>query len=360
MPLNYARTALLLGMLTAILLVMGQLVGGQQGLVVAFVVALAMNLFSLWRSDTMVLRMTGAQEVDRSSAPAYYELVEQLSQRAGLPTPRVYVMSSPQPNAFATGRSPARSAVCASTGLFDLLSREEIAGVMAHELAHIKNRDTLTMTVAATLGGAISMLAQWLQFSAIFGGNRSGGSRIGALAAMLLAPFAAMLVQMAISRSREYQADRLGSAICGNPLWLASALERIHAAISGGVVNEQAEQAPSTAPLYIMNPLTAGGMDNLFSTHPNTENRVAALHQQAAEMGVGGTGLPRGGHDGGAADHAGGGFETGRGPSYGEQGGYGGGYTPSGPWGQSAEPPLSGRPAFPELQRRRGRPWSRS
>ena len=354
MPLNYARTALLLALLTGILLLMGQVVGGQQGLVVAFLVALAMNAFSLWRSDKMVLGMTGAQEVDRNSAPAYFGLVEELAQRAGLPMPRVYVMSSPQPNAFATGRNPQNSAVCASTGLFDLLSREEIAGVMAHELAHIRNRDTLTMTVAATIGGAISMLAQWLQFSAIFGGNRnSGGSRIGALVAMILAPLAGMLVQMAISRSREYQADRLGAMICGNPLWLASALQRIHDAVRGGAVNEQAEHAPATAPLYIINPLTGGGADNLFSTHPNTENRVAALHAQAQEMGGGAGGGVQDRHDGG-----------GRAAGYEERGRGGfaqgdGDYAPSGPWSRAPEPPLSGRPAFPELQRRRGRPWSR-
>ena len=251
-----------------------------------------MNGVSFWKSDQLVLGMAGAEEVDRNSSPDYYTLVEELAQRAELPMPRVYIMHSAQPNAFATGRSPARSAVCASTGLLADLSREEISGVMAHELAHIKNRDTLTMTIAATIGGAVSMLAQWMQFSALFGGNRNGqgrgGSWIGALVAVLLAPFAAMLVQMAISRSREYEADRMGGLICGNPLWLASALQRIHAAVSNGVVNEAAERAPATAPLYIMNPLTAGGMDNLFSTHPNTENRVAALNELAAEVGASG------------------------------------------------------------------------
>jgi heat shock protein HtpX len=288
MPLNYMKTALLLATLTAILLFMGQLIGGQGGLVIAFVIALAMNGFSYWRSDKLVLSMAGAQEVDRGSAPDYYGIVEELARRAQLPMPRVYVMHSPQPNAFATGRNPENSAVCASTGLLEAMSQEEVAGVMAHELAHIKNRDTLTMTIAATIGGAISMLAQWLQFSSLFGGNRNGRGPgiIGSLIAILIAPIAAMLVQMAISRSREYQADRLGGQICGNPLWLASALERIHAAVSGGVVNEQAERVPASAPLYIINPLTAGGMDNLFSTHPNTHNRVAALHALAAEMGA--------------------------------------------------------------------------
>ena len=215
-------------------------------MLIAFVVALGMNLFSFWKSDTMVLRMYGAEEVTAQSAPEYYGLVQELAQRAELPMPRVYVMHNPQPNAFATGRSPANSAVCASTGLLEMLSREEVAGVMAHELAHIKNRDTLTMTVAATIGGAISMLAQWLQFSTLFGGNREGGSRIGAFAAMLLAPFAAMLVQMAVSRSREYQADHMGALIAGNPLWLASALQKIQA-YAHQIPNEQAEAAPATA-----------------------------------------------------------------------------------------------------------------
>ncbi len=285
MPMNYVKTAMLLALLTAILVGMGALVGGQTGMVIAFIVALGMNLFSFWKSDTMVLRMYGAEEVTAQSAPEYYGLVQELVQRAELPMPRVYVMHNPQPNAFATGRSPSNSAVCASTGLLEALSREEVAGVMAHELAHIKNRDTLTMTVAATLGGAISMLAQYLQFSTLFGGNREGGSRIGAFAAMLLAPFAAMLVQMAVSRSREYQADHMGSLIVGNPMWLASALQKIQG-YAHQIPNEQAEAAPATAHLFIINPLTGQGMDNLFSTHPNTENRIAELEKLAAEMGV--------------------------------------------------------------------------
>ncbi|HEX6611444.1 MAG TPA: zinc metalloprotease HtpX [Hyphomicrobiaceae bacterium] len=284
--MNYAKTAMLLALLTAIFVGMGALVGGQSGMLIAFIVALGMNLFSFWKSDTMVLRMYGAEEVNAQSAPEYYGLVQELAQRAELPMPRVYVMHNPQPNAFATGRSPSNSAVCASTGLLEMLSREEVAGVMAHELAHIKNRDTLTMTIAATIGGAISMLAQYLQFSTLFGGNRDGGSRIGAIAAMLLAPFAAMIVQMAVSRSREYQADHMGAMIVGNPLWLAAALEKIQG-YAHQIPNEQAEEAPATAHLFIINPLTGQGMDNLFSTHPNTENRIAALEKLASEMGVG-------------------------------------------------------------------------
>jgi heat shock protein HtpX len=285
MPLNYAKTAMLLAALMAIFVAMGAVIGGQSGMVIAFVIALAMNVFSFWMSDKMVLRMHEAEEVDEHSAPEYYAIVRDLAQRAELPMPRVYVMHSAQPNAFATGRSPAHSAVCASTGLLESLSREEVAGVMAHELSHIKNRDTLTMTVAATIGGAVSMLAQWLQFSVLFGGNREGGSRIGAFVAMLLAPFAAMIVQMAISRSREYQADRMGAMICGNPLWLASALAKIQD-YAHQIPNENAEAAPATAHLFIINPLTGQGMDNLFSTHPNTENRIAELEKLAAEMGV--------------------------------------------------------------------------
>jgi heat shock protein HtpX len=197
-------------------------------------------------------------------------------------------MNNPQPNAFATGRNPANAAVCASTGIIETLSREELAGVMAHELAHIKNYDTLTMAVAATIGGAISMLAQYLQFGALFGGNREnngGVGWIGMLIAMIVAPLAAMLVQMAISRSREYQADRMGGAICGNPLWLASALQKIEG-YAHQIRNEPAEAAPATAHLFIINPLTGEGMDNLFSTHPNTANRIAELEKQAAGMGI--------------------------------------------------------------------------
>ena len=287
MPLNFAKTALLLALLTAIFVAIGGLAGGQTGMVIAFVVALGMNAFSLWRSDKMVLGMHGAEEVDERSAPEYYNLVRELAARAELPMPRVYVMHNPQPNAFATGRNPQNAAVAASTGLLESLSREEVAGVMAHELAHIKNRDTLIMTIAATIGGAISMLAQYLQFNALFGGNRNNGGPgiLASLAAILLAPLAAMLVQMAISRSREYQADRLGALICGNPLWLASALQKI-AGAAQHIENPTAEAAPATAHIFIINPLSGHGIDNFFSTHPNTENRIAELEALAQEMGV--------------------------------------------------------------------------
>lgn len=287
MPMNYAKTAMLLAALTAIFVAMGAAIGGQQGMVIAFLVAMAMNVFSLWNSDKMVLKMFGAREVDERTAPEYYGLVRDLAKRAELPMPRVFIMDSPQPNAFATGRSPTRAAVAASSGLLETLSREEVAGVIAHELAHIKNRDTLTMTIAATIGGAISMLAQYLQFGMMFGGGnnneRSGVGMIGAILAMLVAPFAAMLVQMAISRSREYQADHMGALIAGNPRWLSSALMKIDRA-ARRIPNEEAEAVPAAAHMFIINPLTGQGMDNLFSTHPNTENRIAALEELAQQL----------------------------------------------------------------------------
>jgi heat shock protein HtpX len=289
MPTNFAKTALLLALLTLIFVAMGSVVGGREGTVVAFLMALAMNGFALWRSDSIVLAMHKAQEVGPTDAPQYYGIVQQLADRAELPMPRVCIMHNPQPNAFAAGRSPARATVCASTGLLETLTPEEVAGVMAHELAHIKNRDTLIMTVAATIGGAISMLAQWLQFSVLFGGNRrQGGNWLLSLVAMLVAPFAAMIVQMAISRSREYQADRLGGLICGNPLWLASALERIQSMVRR-VPNPTAEAIPASAHLFIINPLTGRGFDNFFSTHPDTANRIAELRKLAQEMATNGT-----------------------------------------------------------------------
>lgn len=294
--MNFAKTGLLLAVLTGIFVAMGAVIGGATGMVIAFVVALGMNMFSLWQSDKMVLRMYGAEEVTEQSGGEYYAIVRDLAARAQLPMPRVYIMQSPQPNAFATGRNPQNAAVCASTGLLETLSAEEVAGVMAHELAHVKNYDTLTMAVAATIGGAISMLAQYLQFGALFGGNRGnngGMGWIGTLVAIIVAPLAAMLVQMAVSRSREYQADRLGAMICGNPSWLASALQKIEG-FARGIRNEQAEAAPATAHLFIINPLTGEGMDNLFSTHPNTANRVAALERLAAELGPGRSRLPGG------------------------------------------------------------------
>jgi heat shock protein HtpX len=288
--MNYFKTAVLLAALTALFGVIGFLIGGQTGMLIAFAVALAMNLFSYWNADKLVLRMHDAHEVDQSTEPRFYNMIAALAANAGLPMPRVYIIDSPQPNAFATGRNPSHAAVAATTGLLNSLSEQEVAGVMAHELAHIKNHDTLTMTITATIAGAIGMLANLAMFSSMFGGNRdnnNGGGlgAIGTIVVAVLAPLAAGIVQMAISRSREYEADRIGGLICGNPLWLASALQRIESA-AHSYVNEAAERNPATAHLFIINPLTGAGMDNLFSTHPNTDNRVAALVEQARSQGL--------------------------------------------------------------------------
>ena len=294
MPMNYLKTAMLLALLTGIFLVLGALVGGKTGLVFAFFIALAMNAFSLWKSDSVVLHMFNAHEVTDATAPELVGIVRDLARQADLPMPRVYVMNNPQPNAFATGRSPSHAAVCASTGLLDALNAQEVAGVMAHELAHIKNRDTLTMAVAATIGGAVSMFAQYMQFGMLFGGNRDGDRGglgiIGTLAAVIVAPLAAGLVQMAISRSREYQADRMGAMVCGNPMWLASALRKIDRS-ARQIPNEEAEAVPAAAHMFIINPLNGHGVDNLFSTHPNVENRIAALEALAREMSVSGVSM---------------------------------------------------------------------
>ena len=284
--MNYFRTTLLLAALTGLFMTIGFFIGGQSGMVIAFVIALGMNAFSYWNSDKMVLSMHNAQEVDARTAPEYYDTVRQLAANAGLPMPKVYLIQAEQPNAFATGRNPENAAVAATTGLLNRLSRDEVAGMMAHELAHVKNHDTLTMTIAATFGGAISMLAN---FGMLFGGgNRDGKSGgigvIGTLMMVFLAPLAAGIIQMAISRSREYVADEDGAAICRQPLSLASALRKIESA-ARQIPNEDAERHPATAHMFIINPLTGQGMDSLFSTHPNTENRIAELERIAREMG---------------------------------------------------------------------------
>ena len=289
--MNYFKTAILLAGLTALFMGVGYLIGGQTGALIALVVAAGMNVFSLWNSDKMVLSMHGAHQVDESSAPDVFRMVRDLAGRAGLPMPRVFIMDNPQPNAFATGRNPENAAVAVTTGLLNSLSRDEVAGVIAHELAHIKNRDTLIMTVTATLAGAISMIAQ---FGMFFGGNRNsnnGFGIIGTLAMVILAPLAAMLVQMAISRTREYSADRMGAMILGSPAPLMSGLVRIENA-AHQIENPTAEANPASAHMFIINPLTGGhGWDNLFATHPSTENRIAALQQLAAEMGASGGGF---------------------------------------------------------------------
>ncbi|MBJ3777638.1 zinc metalloprotease HtpX [Acuticoccus mangrovi] len=278
--MNYFRTALLLAGLTALFMGVGFVIGGQQGMIIAFVIALGMNAFSYWNADKLVLRMHNAREVDERSAPEYYQIVRELAARAQLPMPRVYILDEDQPNAFATGRNPDNAAVAATRGLLRSMTREEVAGVMAHELAHVQNRDTLTMTITATIAGAISMLAN---FAFFFGGNRNNPlGFVGVLVTVIVAPLAAMLVQMAISRTREYAADRRGAEICGDPMWLASALAKLER--GRAVPNEEAEAVPATAHMFIINPLSGARMDNLFSTHPNTQNRIAALQDLAAEM----------------------------------------------------------------------------
>jgi heat shock protein HtpX len=270
------KTSILLAGLTALFLAIGYMIGGQAGMLIAFLFAAGTNLFAYWNGDKMVLRMQGAREIDRAAAPEFYDLVAELAERAKLPMPKVYIMDNPQPNAFATGRNPENAAVAATTGLLQLLSREEIAGVMAHELAHVKHRDTLLMTITATIAGAISMITN---FAFFFGGSNDRNNPLGfagTLMMMFLAPMAAMIVQLAISRTREYEADREGAEISGNPRGLASALNKI-SGYAHQIPNETAERSPAMAHLYIINPLSGRAMDNLFSSHPATENRIAAL-----------------------------------------------------------------------------------
>lgn len=277
---GYIRTAMLLAALTALFMAAGWLLGGRGGMMIALLVAVGMNLFAYWNADKMVLRMHNAREVDARTAPDFYNLVAQLAEQAQLPMPKVYLIETDQPNAFATGRNPQNAAVAATTGLLSRLSAEEVAGVMAHELAHVRNRDTLIMTITATIAGALSMLAN---FGLFFGGGDNRNNPlgfIGVILTVILAPMAAMLVQMAISRSREYEADRIGAEISGRPLWLASALEKIEA-FSKRIDYGAAERNPATAHMFIINPLHAHAVDSLFSTHPSTANRVAALRRMA-------------------------------------------------------------------------------
>ncbi|MBL0091837.1 MAG: zinc metalloprotease HtpX [Piscinibacter sp.] len=273
---NMMKTAILMAAITALFMAIGSLMGGQTGMMLALAVAVAMNFFSYWFSDKMVLKMYNAREVDATSAPQFYRMVQDLAQRAGLPMPRVYVIDEDAPNAFATGRNPEHAAVAATTGIMRVLSERELRGVMAHELAHVRHRDILISTVSATMAGAISMLAN---FAMIFGGRDSEGrpaNPIVGILVMLLAPLAASLIQMAISRSREFEADRGGAEISGDPRALASALEKIHA-YARGIPMAAAERHPETAQMMIMNPLSGGGLRGLFSTHPATEERVQRL-----------------------------------------------------------------------------------
>jgi heat shock protein HtpX len=311
-PMATLRTALLLAAMTALFLVVGYAIGGGTGAVIALVIAACTNLFAWWGSADMVLRMHQAYPVTPAGAPELYGLVADLARRADLPVPKVYLIESAQPNAFATGRDPDHAAVAVTRGLMQSMSRDELAGVIAHELAHIRHRDTLTMAVAATLAGAIGFLAQ---FGLFFGGNRDrdnplGG--IGLLLAMIVAPLAAMLVQMAISRAREFEADREGAAIAGDPRALASALQRIEQIAAGTYVGT-AERNPATAHLFIINPLHGGALAGMFRTHPPTEERVRRL------MALAGSSRP-----------AAGGFAGMPRPT--------GGVRPGGPWGRRSGP----------------------
>jgi heat shock protein HtpX len=313
---NYFRTLVLLAGLTALFLGAGFALGGETGLIIALVAAGAMNLFAYWNSDRMVLSMYGAREVGPADAPEYYGIVPRLAQNAGLPMPKVYIVDNDQPNAFATGRDPQHAAVAATTGLLRLLSPREVAGVMAHELAHVQHRDTLIMTVAATIAGAIGFVAQ---FAFLFGGSREGErpNPIVMIAAALLAPLAAMLVQMAISRGREYEADAGGARISGDPRALASALARLHQGAQA-IPNPEAERNPAAAHVFIVNPLSAGGLRSLFSTHPPMEERVARLEAMAGQYGAAPAFAP----------------------------------APAAPWGAAAA-------VRPTVVRKRGRPWER-
>jgi len=279
--MNYVRTALLLSGMTGLFLVIGYLLGGTGGAVIAFLIALAMNAWSFWNSDKAVLRMQDAKLVTRADAPALVTMVEDLAKKGDLPTPAVYIIDTRQPNAFATGRDPANAAVAVTRGLMSTCSDEQLAGVIAHELAHIKNRDTLIMTITATIAGAIGFLTQFGMF--LGRGRNNPLGMIGTLLIMFLAPVAAMLVQMAISRTREYAADKLGADICGHPEWLASALQLIeHQA--RGVTNPRAQENPASAHLFIINPLRSGGFSGLFRTHPSTDERVKRLKAMVQDI----------------------------------------------------------------------------
>lgn len=281
--MNTLRTTMLLGLLTGLLVVAGGAIGGQSGMMIALFMAALMNLGSYWFSDKIVLSMYSARQVTENESPQFYGMIRHLAGNAGLPMPKVYIIPSDTPNAFATGRNPEHAAVAATEGILRILSREELMGVMAHELAHVKNRDILIQSIAATVGGAITYLAQMAQWAAMFGGGRSddeegGNSVFGTILMAILAPIAAMLIQMAISRAREYGADQGGAAIAGNPLHLANALRKLEMA------NHQLpmqEATPATAHMFIVNPLTGGGIMSLFSTHPPIEERVRRLEEMA-------------------------------------------------------------------------------
>ncbi len=282
---NLIKTGFLMAAMTGLFLVVGFLVGGEAGMGIAFLFAAGSNVFAYWTSYRMVLSMYGARAVDGQNAPELVHLVGQLADKAGLPHPKVYIIDNPQPNAFATGRDPEHAAVCVTSGLLSRVNSEELAGVLAHELSHVKNRDTLTMTLTATIAGAVSMLANFAFFFGGYGRNRNPLGLIGMLVVTLLAPITAMLVQMAVSRTREFEADRMGAQISGRPLWLASALQRIEAG-ARQIDNEAADANPATAHMFIINPLH-GGFSGLFASHPSTEERVARLQAMAAAQSQG-------------------------------------------------------------------------
>ncbi|MCL6583224.1 MAG: zinc metalloprotease HtpX [bacterium] len=283
--MNSLKTTFLMVLLTVLLVLAGNAIGGQQGLMVAFILALVMNFGTYWFSDKIVLAMYRAQEVSREQAPELYDIVESLAKKAGLPMPRVYITPQESPNAFATGRNPKHAAVAVTSGILRMLDRDELAGVLAHELSHIKHRDILISTIAAVMAGAITMLASMARWALLFGGlggddrdrRGGGGNALAALAMMILAPIAAMLIQMAISRSREYMADDEGAKISGHPLWLADALRKLQR----GTRMIPLEANPSTAHMFIVNPLRGVGIQNLFSTHPPIEERIARLERMA-------------------------------------------------------------------------------
>jgi heat shock protein HtpX len=280
--MNTTKTILLMVGLTVLLVFIGGALGGRQGMILAFIFAGARNMFSYWFSDKLVLRMYNAQEVTESESPMLWGVTHDLALKMNMPMPKVYMIPSEAPNAFATGRNPNHAAVAATEGILKLLTREELEGVMAHELGHVRNRDILIGTIAATVAGAISMIANMAQWAMIFGGGRRDdregeGNFIAGIAMIIVAPIAAMLIQMAISRSREYEADATGARICGNPIWLATALRKLHS----GSQRVPMDATPATAHMFIVNPLHGGGVASLFSTHPPIEERIARLESMA-------------------------------------------------------------------------------
>src|SRR5262252_505574 len=282
--MNTTKTIVLMIGLTVLLIFVGGALGGRQGVIIAFIFAMAMNMFSYWFSDKLVLRMYNAQEATEAEAPMLWGVTHDLALKMNMPMPKVYLIPSDSPNAFATGRNPKHAAVAATQGILRMLTREELEGVMAHELGHVRNRDILIGTIAAAIAGAISMLAHMAQWAMIFGGfggrrddDEGAGGMIGGILMIILAPLAAALIQMAISRSREYEADATGARICGNPLWLANALRKLQAGSQRVALNAN----PATAHMFIVNPLRGGGLVNLFSTHPPLEDRIARLESMA-------------------------------------------------------------------------------